>query len=92
MPSLDTFYRLLLIPGMGHRTFGPGATRFGWRASNAVNTSSHNILLALVDWVEGGVAPHTIIGTADNGATCAHCRYPQRSVWNASKGKFKCEV
>ncbi|KAJ7803528.1 hypothetical protein B0H14DRAFT_3487240 [Mycena olivaceomarginata] len=38
-------------------------------ASNAVNTSSHNILLALVDWVEGGDAPDTIIGTADNGAT-----------------------
>ncbi|KAJ7735573.1 hypothetical protein B0H14DRAFT_3613571 [Mycena olivaceomarginata] len=56
---------------MDHRAFGPGATRFGQfqRASNAVNTSSHNILLALVDWVEGGVAPDTIIGTADNGAT-----------------------
>jgi feruloyl esterase len=29
MPSLDTFYRLFLIPGMGHCAFGPGATRFG---------------------------------------------------------------
>ncbi|KAJ7857345.1 tannase and feruloyl esterase-domain-containing protein [Mycena olivaceomarginata] len=62
------------------------------RASNAVNTSSHNILLALVDWVEGGVALDTIIGTADNEATRAHCRYPERSVWNVGKMKFKCEV
>jgi feruloyl esterase len=57
-----------------------------------VNTSSHNILLALMDWVEGGVAPDTVIGTADNGVTCGYCRYLQQSVWNASKGKFKCEV
>ncbi|KAJ7027959.1 tannase and feruloyl esterase [Mycena alexandri] len=83
--SLDAFYRLFLVPGMGHCLGGPGATRFGqyFRGSNAVNASSHNILLALVDWVEGGVAPDTVIGTAEQGgATRAHCRYPQESVWN----------
>ncbi|KAJ7857316.1 tannase and feruloyl esterase [Mycena olivaceomarginata] len=95
MPSLDVFYRLFLIPGMGHCAFGPGATRFGQYAdSNAVNASSHNILLALVDWVEGGeaAAPDTIIGTAEDGATRVHCRYPQRSVWDADAGRFGCVV
>ncbi|KAJ7237297.1 tannase and feruloyl esterase [Mycena haematopus] len=95
MPSLDAFYRLFLVPGMGHCAYGPGATRFGqfWPASNAVNSSSHNILLAMVDWVESGVAPDTIIGTAEEGgATRAHCRYPHRSVWDAEEGAFGCKV
>ncbi|KAF8189820.1 tannase and feruloyl esterase [Mycena galopus ATCC 62051] len=94
MPSLDAFYRLFLVPGMGHCGGGPGAARFGQfrRESNVVNASSHNVLLALVDWVEGGVAPDTIIGTAEDGAERAHCRYPHRSVWEAEKGVFACEV
>ncbi|KAJ7336234.1 tannase and feruloyl esterase [Mycena albidolilacea] len=95
MPSLDVFYRLFLIPGMEHCAFGPGASRFGqYLGSNAVNASSHNILLALVDWVEGGeaAAPDTIIGTAEDGATRVHCRYPQRSVWDADAGRFGCVV
>ncbi|KAJ7770430.1 tannase and feruloyl esterase [Mycena metata] len=84
--ALDAFYRLFLIPGMGHCIGGPGATRFGQVShANALNASSHNILLALVDWVEGGVAPDTIIGTAQDGATRAHCRYPQESVWNGDE-------
>ncbi|KAF7350373.1 Carboxylic ester hydrolase [Mycena venus] len=92
MPSLDAFYRLFLVPGMSHCFGGPGASRFGqlWRASNAVNASSHNILLALVDWVEGGIAPDTIIGTAEDGVTRAHCRYPHRSVWDGSA--WSCEA
>ncbi|KAJ7857312.1 tannase and feruloyl esterase [Mycena olivaceomarginata] len=94
MPSLDPFYRLFLVPGMVHCAFTPGASRFGQyeRGSNAVNASSHNILLALVDWVEGGeaAAPDTIVGTAEDGATRVHCRYPQRSVWDAAEGRFGC--
>ncbi|KAJ7151197.1 tannase and feruloyl esterase [Mycena filopes] len=85
---LDDFYRLFLIPGMEHCRGGPGATRFGQFGtfSNAVNASSHNVLLALVDWVEGGVAPDTIIGTAEaGGAVRTHCRYPMQSVWNGSE-------
>ncbi|KAJ7285169.1 tannase and feruloyl esterase [Mycena rebaudengoi] len=84
MPSLDAFYRLFLVPGMDHCAGGPGAWRFGQfgNRTNAVSSSSHNILLALVDWVEGGVAPDTIVGTAEDGSTREHCRYPLRSVWN----------
>ncbi|KAG6829197.1 hypothetical protein H0H87_012296 [Tephrocybe sp. NHM501043] len=90
MPSLDTFYRLFLIPGMDHCAFGPGAWRFGqWRFTDAsfdaLNASSHNVLLAMVDWVEKGVAPDTVIGTADDGTERPHCRYPQKSIWNGEK-------
>jgi len=89
-PSLDTFYRLFLVPGMGHCVGGPGAGAFGQLGGqNARNESSHNALLALVDWVEDGRAPETITGTAEEGAERVHCRYPMRSVWDGEQ--FGCE-
>ncbi|KAJ7062995.1 tannase and feruloyl esterase [Mycena belliarum] len=89
--SLDAFYRLFLVPGMDHCVGGPGAASFGQLGgTNAVNASTHNILLALVDWVEGGVAPDTVTGTAPDGATRVHCRYPQRSVWDGAA--YACEA
>ncbi|KAJ6526846.1 tannase and feruloyl esterase [Mycena vulgaris] len=47
--QMDDFYRVLLIPGMGH-CFGG------------------------VDWIEGGAAPATIIGSDESGAERTHCR------------------
>ncbi|KAJ7637197.1 tannase and feruloyl esterase [Roridomyces roridus] len=87
MPSLDEFYRLFLVPGMGHCAGGPGAADFGQPgvASNKFNASSHNVLLAIVDWVEAGVAPDNITGTAADGSVRVHCRYPKKSVWDGEK-------
>ncbi|KAJ6575698.1 Tannase/feruloyl esterase, partial [Mycena vulgaris] len=83
LPLLDDFYRLFLIPGMGHCSGGLGASSFGQSGGlNVMNDTSHNILLALVDWVERGVAPDTIGGSGENGTTRTHCRYPMRSVFN----------
>ncbi|KAJ7469133.1 tannase and feruloyl esterase [Mycena latifolia] len=90
LPLLDDFYRLFFIPGMGHCFGGLGASSFGQSGGlNVVNDTSHNILLALVDWVENGVAPDTIVGSGENGTTRTHCRYPMRSVFNGSV--FVCE-
>ncbi|KAJ7690845.1 tannase and feruloyl esterase [Mycena rosella] len=92
LPLLDDFYRLFLIPGMGHCGSGLGPTSFGQGiapGTNAVNDSAHNILLALVDWVEDCVAPATIIGSDGNGMERTHCRYPMRSVFNGTV--FVCE-
>ncbi|KAF7300107.1 Carboxylic ester hydrolase [Mycena kentingensis (nom. inval.)] len=85
--SIDDFYRLFLIPGMGHCGGGVGPTSFGQgTTSNIVNTSSHNVLLAIVDWVENGLAPATIIGSTTNGsAERTFCRYPMQSVWDGTK-------
>ncbi|KAJ7917031.1 tannase and feruloyl esterase [Mycena leptocephala] len=83
-PSLDAFYRLFLVPGMGHCDGGPGAADIGQQLGGT-NASSHNLLLALVDWVEGGVAPETIVGTAEDGAERVHCRYPMRSIWDGEE-------
>ncbi|KAF8122735.1 tannase and feruloyl esterase [Mycena galopus ATCC 62051] len=89
LPLLDDFYRLFLIPGMGHCSGGLGPTSFGQSDGlNLINDSAHNILLAMVDWVEGGIAPATIIGS-DANATRTHCRYPMRSVFNGTV--FFCE-
>ncbi|KAF7296948.1 Carboxylic ester hydrolase [Mycena indigotica] len=92
-PSLDDFYRLFLIPGMGHCTRGidGGPTAFGqgqFPGTNRVNDTQHNILLALVDWVEKGKAPNTITGTSLTDLTMqkVHCRYPiEKSVWDGSQ-------
>ncbi|KAJ7695359.1 tannase and feruloyl esterase-domain-containing protein [Mycena rosella] len=90
MASLDVFYRLFLMLGMGHCSGGPGAACFGQLGGqNVVNASVHNMLLVLVNWVEGGVAPDTIIGTKEGGATHVHCWYPQQSVWDGSA--YVCE-
>ena len=103
MPTLDSFYRLFLIPGMNHCYRGPGATYFGQHNAadpatlNSLtnndsqrNNSSYNILLAMVDWVENGREPDEIIGTSESGEERAHCRYPFRSVWNYGAGKWEC--
>ncbi|GJJ14834.1 hypothetical protein Clacol_009102 [Clathrus columnatus] len=94
-PNLDDFLRLFLIPGMGHCSGGPGAWAFGQSGivSNVVNASTHNILLALVDWVENEKAPADIIGSVPGSTPNierTHCRYPQRSVFDGSN--FICDV
>jgi feruloyl esterase len=76
---------------MEHCGKGPGAWAIGQYglASNTVNDSAHNVLLALVEWVEQGSSPNVIVGTTipemSTNATMMeriHCRYPQRSVFN----------
>jgi len=70
--AVDPFYRLFMVPGMGHCGGGPGANAF-------------DMLSALEHWVEDGVAPARIVATkyADNdpehGTLRTHplCPYPQ---------------
>jgi feruloyl esterase len=59
------FFRYFLVPGMGHCTAGPGLTDFGQMPTSvSVKDSDHDVLSALVKWVEQGVAPDKIIATA----------------------------
>jgi feruloyl esterase len=89
--SLDPFYRLFLIPGMSHCQGGLGSPNFGQYGTDSLpilrNDSTHNGLLALVNWVENGEAPETITGTAADGITTrVHCRWPQFvSKWNGKE-------
>jgi feruloyl esterase len=85
----DDFYRFFVVPGMGHCAGGPGPHMFGQSGAAPKNDSQHNIVLAMVDWVEGGKAPNELVGTSDQGAERILCRFPMQSSWNGQK--FVCE-
>ena len=87
--DLDSFYRFFRISGMGHCIGGPGAWAFG-QYGGAPNTGlafepEGNVLSAIVEWVENGRAPETVLGTKFVGDEAGkgvvfqrrHCRY----VW-----------
>jgi hypothetical protein len=62
--DLSDFYRLFMVPGMGHCGGGPGPNRFGqaWDSTTPFDPG-RNMLAALVRWVETGQAPDHIIAT-----------------------------
>ncbi|GAA6043245.1 hypothetical protein JCM8097_008483 [Rhodosporidiobolus ruineniae] len=74
--DLSDSYRLFMVPGMGHCQLGPGAWNFGFNSQRPLSlggagTSStfdakHDMVLALIDWVEKGIAPEVIIGAKYN--------------------------
>ena len=88
---MDEFYRLFMVPGMGHCYGGPGAWKIGQgaivgRDTNGINQTDHNVILSMVDWVEGGKAPNMIIGTDDHGVERKHCMWPSsKATWNGKE-------
>ncbi|OBZ72428.1 putative feruloyl esterase B-1 [Grifola frondosa] len=90
--NIDDFYRLFYVPGMNHCQGGYGANAFGGpeQASNGMPPLSfdpqHNILAAVVRWVEEGVAPASLTAAYYNGNNASNgvgftrplCKYPQR--------------
>ncbi len=69
-PESD-FYRLFMIPGMGHCFAGSGPVNFGQlvaQTSDGRGDPERDILAALVQWVESGIAPEKIIGTGPSPA------------------------
>ncbi|KAH8669157.1 feruloyl esterase B [Xylariales sp. PMI_506] len=85
--EIDEFYRFFPIGGMGHCGTGTGAWYIGQSAGTYLASEpENNLLLALVDWVENGVAPEYVRGsTSSDGVTAEwyrkHCRYPKRNVY-----------
>jgi feruloyl esterase len=88
--GLDDFYRLFTIPGMGHCAGGPGAWKIGQGSmngtfTNTLNQTDHNVLLSLVEWVEGGFVPEIVIGVDNEGKERKHCLWPrEKSVWDGT--------
>ena len=72
----QSFFRYFLVPGMGHCGGGSGLNRFGVQQD-----SEHDILLALVKWVEQGKAPEKIIATALNCCDVPNAPQCQRPVY-----------
>ena len=61
--SLRRFARLFLVPGVSHCAGGPGADGFGAARLASAPDPEHDMLLALVRWVEQGVAPSRIVAS-----------------------------
>ncbi|KAF0332639.1 putative feruloyl esterase B-2 [Colletotrichum sp. SAR11_59] len=88
--GMDEFVRYFRISGMFHCTSGPGAWVVGQGGGAAAMNDNlpfdaeHNILAAVVNWVENGVGPETIKGTKFVNDTAGlgidfqrrHCKYP----------------
>jgi feruloyl esterase len=86
--ELDEFYRFFTVSGMSHCALGDGPAAIGQGSSTyAGSDPEDNVLMAMVRWVEEGVAPETIRGTKFTDGVGSeveyrrkHCRYPRRNV------------
>ncbi|KAI0115669.1 feruloyl esterase B precursor [Nemania sp. FL0031] len=69
--NLDDFYRFFLIPDMGHCS---GSTNGPWYIANSAlsgathsvpgfENAEHDIILAMMKWVEAGEAPEKLVAT-----------------------------
>ena len=95
---VQDFYRLYMVPGMGHCWGGIGPNRFGNEGLDVVDPlpqdPEHDVLRALDRWVAEGVAPIKIIGTGsihdptnpDRSLKITHplCPYPQTARYNGT--------
>ncbi|KAJ5714499.1 tannase and feruloyl esterase [Penicillium malachiteum] len=102
--DLHESYRFFPIPGMGHCTdtadyvnapyyiAGITMTNNGQYSVPGYHDAEHDVLYALMNWVENGTAPDYIIGTAFSNFTTQDnitrqrpiCPYPQQARYNES--------
>ena len=104
--SAEQSLRLYMVPGMQHCGGGPGATSFGQDEDSPRGDPQHDMYAALVQWVENGSAPSTIIATkyqsTEDGPKTVEmtrplCPYPQTVSYKGSGEKnlassFRCEA
>ncbi|KAK7455208.1 hypothetical protein VKT23_011083 [Stygiomarasmius scandens] len=96
-PDMDQFYRFFRISGMSHCSSGTGAWRIGQSFFGDVSelegenlNPDRNVLMAMVRWVEEGVAPETILGTKfvndsdelEVEFSRRHCKFPLRNTYD----------
>ncbi|TRM63610.1 Tannase/feruloyl esterase [Schizophyllum amplum] len=81
--ELDDFYRFFPISGMSHCSDGDGAYKIGnLQGGYAGASPDENVLMALVQWVEKGVAPEVVRGANANETYWrAHCKWPKTNKY-----------
>ncbi len=97
----QAFYRLFMVPGMGHCGGGPGPNQFGQTGGDG--NADHDVVVALELWVEKSVAPERIIATKyvendrtkDVEMTRPLCVYPKAAKYKGTgdtndAGNFVC--
>jgi feruloyl esterase len=100
------FYRLFMLPNVGHCGSGPGPDNIGAEGQAAVSSDpQHDVVSALEAWVEKGTAPDKLIAskfTNDDpkqGIAMQRpvCPYPSEAVYAGtgdanSAASFVCQV
>ncbi|MEQ8953557.1 MAG: tannase/feruloyl esterase family alpha/beta hydrolase, partial [Gammaproteobacteria bacterium] len=75
LANTQDFFRLFMVPGMGHCRGGPGPDQF-------------DALTALENWVENGVAPQSMEASKVQGGTVVMtrplCAYPEVAQYNGN--------
>jgi len=88
LTDVQRFYRLFMMPAVAHCGGGTGP-------------ASYDMLTALEDWVERGIAPDRVVGSRQVGGvvdrTRPFCPYPQVAVYNGTgdtndAANFTCRV
>jgi len=97
------FYRLFMVPGMGHCGGGIGPNNFGNGGRAVLTDPEHDIASALERWVEKGGSPDhligsgTVVGDPSEKMTRPLCPYPQTAHYLGSgdvndASSFACRV
>ncbi|MFC5408063.1 tannase/feruloyl esterase family alpha/beta hydrolase [Larkinella bovis] len=82
LKQTQEFFRFFLIPGMAHCGGGPGLNDCGQSLALTVpQDSEHDLLTALVRWVEEGRTPDQLIATAYQGGVPANGIRFQRPIY-----------
>ncbi|KTF29521.1 hypothetical protein LMG919_22455, partial [Xanthomonas vesicatoria] len=91
LAQTQQFFRLFMVPGMGHFTGGPGTSAFGalYGPPALAIDRQHDVLSAMEAWVEQGIAPERIVAAKyanDDPVkgvvrTRPLCHYPQSALW-----------
>lgn len=87
--ATDDFFRLFLVPGMGHCSGGSGAANFGNQGgASPVVSAERDVLQALDRWVEQGTAPDRIVATRMESGKAVRtrplCPYPRKAVFSGA--------
>jgi len=91
---VQDFYRLFMLPGVGHCGTGIGPDDIGAENQTPVSTDpEHDAVTALLNWVEDGIAPDKFIATKFNAVDVPSsgiqmqrpiCPYPAQAVYDGS--------
>jgi feruloyl esterase len=92
--NVQHFYRLFMLPGVGHCGKGIGPDDIGAEDQTAISSDpEHDAVSALLDWVENDRAPgkfiatkFNVVGDPNSGVQLQRviCPYPAEAVYNGS--------
>lgn len=82
LKQTQDFFRYFLVPGMGHCGGGPGLNDFGQGLSlNVKQDREHDLMTAMIDWVENNIPPEKMIATTFNCCDTANRINFQRPIF-----------